>query len=99
MNWQIFYKTTGGFHWKKEHYRFKTTSVQAKLIAFPMEEEYGIPYGYFDRICSVYAIGWTVDFARKARMFPVTFVIKARKISSTFPLPVMQWKEPCSRSI
>ncbi len=36
-------------------------SVQAKLIASPMEEECGIPHEYFDLICSVYAIGWTTD--------------------------------------
>lgn len=33
----------------------------AKLICSPMEEECGIPGGYFDFVYSIYAIGWTSD--------------------------------------
>lgn len=33
----------------------------ATLICSPMEEECGIPEGYFDLVYSVYAIGWTTD--------------------------------------
>lgn len=33
----------------------------AKLICSPMEEDCGIPVGYFDIVFAVYAIGWTTD--------------------------------------
>jgi SAM-dependent methyltransferase len=35
--------------------------LSARLICAPMEEECGIPKGYFDVVYSVYAIGWTTD--------------------------------------
>ncbi len=35
--------------------------LSATLICSPMEEECGIPEGYFDFVYSIYAIGWTTD--------------------------------------
>lgn len=35
--------------------------IQAKLVCSPMEDECGLPAGYFDLIYSVYGIGWTTD--------------------------------------
>lgn len=35
--------------------------IKAHLICAPMEDECGMPEGYFDMIYSVYAIGWTTD--------------------------------------
>jgi len=35
-----------------------------KLFCSPMEENPGLPSGYFDVVYSVYAIGWTVDLQR-----------------------------------
>lgn len=37
------------------------SGVSATLICSPMEEECGIPQGYFDFVYSIYAIGWTTD--------------------------------------
>ena len=34
---------------------------EAKLVCSPMENDCGIPEGYFDIVYSVYAIGWTTD--------------------------------------
>lgn len=38
--------------------------LSAELICSPMEEECGIPKGYFDFVYSIYAIGWTTDLER-----------------------------------
>ena len=35
--------------------------AEAKLFCAPMEEEIGLPKGYFDYVYSIYAIGWTMD--------------------------------------
>ena len=35
-----------------------------KLFCSPMEENPGLPTGYFDVVYSVYAIGWTVDLQK-----------------------------------
>ena len=35
-----------------------------KLLCSPMEENPGLPTGYFDVIYSIYAIGWTVDLQK-----------------------------------
>jgi Methylase involved in ubiquinone/menaquinone biosynthesis len=41
--------------------------LSAKLIRSPMEEECGIPEGYFDLVYSIYAIGWTTDLEGTCR--------------------------------
>lgn len=43
----------------KQH--LTANGLSAKLICSPMEEECGIPEGYFDFVYSIYAIGWTTD--------------------------------------
>lgn len=39
----------------------ESRGISAKLICAPMEEECGLPAGYFDLVYSVYGIGWTTD--------------------------------------
>lgn len=36
-------------------------TYNAKLFCSPMEQNPGLPQGYFDVVYSIYAIGWTVD--------------------------------------
>jgi len=36
-------------------------AYNAKLFCSPMEQNPGLPQGYFDVVYSIYAIGWTVD--------------------------------------
>lgn len=38
------------------------------LVVSPMEENPGIPTGYFDIVYSVYAIGWTVDLEKTVNL-------------------------------
>ena len=38
--------------------------VKVTLFESPMEENPGIPSGYFDIVYSIYALGWTVDLQR-----------------------------------
>lgn len=35
-----------------------------KLFQSPMEQDPGLPHGYFDIVYSIYAIGWTVDLPK-----------------------------------
>lgn len=35
--------------------------IHAKLVCAPMEDECGLPAGYFDLVYSVFGIGWTTD--------------------------------------
>lgn len=35
-----------------------------RLFCSPMEQNPGIPFGYFDAVYSIYAIGWTVNLQR-----------------------------------
>lgn len=35
--------------------------VQARLVHGAMEEDLGLPLGYFDTVYSIYGIGWTTD--------------------------------------
>ncbi|WP_342746635.1 class I SAM-dependent methyltransferase [Paenibacillus rigui] len=37
---------------------------EANLFNSPMEEDPGLPSGYFDIVYSIYAIGWTVDLQK-----------------------------------
>jgi SAM-dependent methyltransferase len=37
---------------------------ESKLFCSPMEENPGLPTGYFDVVYSIYAIGWTVDLQK-----------------------------------
>ncbi len=39
-------------------------SVPVTLFESPMEEDPGLPGGYFDIVYSIYALGWTVDLNR-----------------------------------
>lgn len=41
--------------------RLAERGLSARLIRSPMEEECGLPTGYFDLVYSIYAIGWTTD--------------------------------------
>ncbi len=38
-----------------------------RLFESPMEENPGIPLGYFDLVISIYALGWTVDLPKTLR--------------------------------
>lgn len=38
----------------------KESGYSPKLFNSPMEENSGIPIGYFDVVYSIYAIGWTI---------------------------------------
>lgn len=40
------------------------SGYSATLVNAPMEENDGIPVGYFDVVYSIYAIGWTTDLQR-----------------------------------
>jgi len=46
---------------EKAERNLASCGFSAKLIRSPMEEDCGIPQGYFDFVYSVYAIGWTTD--------------------------------------
>ncbi|MCL2107255.1 MAG: class I SAM-dependent methyltransferase [Oscillospiraceae bacterium] len=39
-----------------------------KLFCSPMEQNPGLPQGYFDVVYSIYAIGWTVDLERTCKL-------------------------------
>jgi SAM-dependent methyltransferase len=41
--------------------RLTAQGLSARLIHAPMEEDCGLPTGYFDLIYSIYALGWTTD--------------------------------------
>lgn len=41
--------------------------AEAHLVCAPMEDECGIPEGYFDFVYSIYGLGWTTDLARTFR--------------------------------
>jgi Methylase involved in ubiquinone/menaquinone biosynthesis len=40
------------------------SSIAAKFVCSPMEEECGIPKNYFDFVYSIYAVGWTTDLEK-----------------------------------
>jgi len=46
---------------EKAKQSLKKCDIFANLICSPMEEECGIPEGYFDFVYSIYSIGWTTD--------------------------------------
>lgn len=39
----------------------ESQGIHAKLVCAPMEDECGLPAGYFDLVYSVFGIGWTTD--------------------------------------
>lgn len=41
---------------------------EPNLFVSPMEENPGIPNGYFDVVYSIYALGWTMDIERTIRL-------------------------------
>lgn len=41
-----------------------SSGYNATLVNSPMEENKGIPVGYFDIVYSIYAIGWTTDIQK-----------------------------------
>lgn len=44
-----------------------SNGVTARLICAPMEDECGIPAGYFDFVYSIYGLGWTTDLPHTFR--------------------------------
>ncbi|MCL2461119.1 MAG: class I SAM-dependent methyltransferase [Defluviitaleaceae bacterium] len=65
--------------------------VSANLFVSPMEENPGIPEGYFDYVYSVYAFGWTLDLSKS-----VNLVYKYLKPSGTF---IFSWDNPLMQCI
>lgn len=45
----------------------ESQDIHAKLICAPMEDECGLPSGYFDLVYSVFGIGWTTDLDKTFR--------------------------------
>ncbi len=45
----------------------KEYSLQSRLFESPMEENPGLPLGYFDFVISIYGLGWSVDLPRTLR--------------------------------
>jgi ubiquinone/menaquinone biosynthesis C-methylase UbiE len=62
-----------------------------RLFCSPMEQNPGIPQGYFDVVYSIYAIGWTVDLQ-------ATFDLIAAylKPGGTF---IFSWEHPLMRRV
>jgi len=65
--------------------------VDARLFRSPMEENPGIPIGYFDLIVSVYALGWTVDLTRTLSL--VTGYLRPGGVL------IFSWAHPVYRSL
>lgn len=63
----------------------------AKLICSPMEEDCGIPEGYFDFVYSVYAIGWTSDLDGTFRR-----IASYLKQGGTF---IFSWSHPIHKCV
>ncbi|MBF4692106.1 helix-turn-helix domain-containing protein [Fusibacter ferrireducens] len=53
---------------KKAKQYLATCHLSAHLICSPMEETCGLPTDYFDRVYSVYGMGWTTDLVGTFRL-------------------------------
>jgi SAM-dependent methyltransferase len=70
---------------------YATTLLQekgysARLCLSPMEENPGIPEGYFDIVLSIYALGWTYDLPRT-----LSLIVSYLKPGGSF---VFSWEHP-----
>lgn len=63
----------------------------AKLICAAMEEDCGIPAGYFDYVLSIYAIGWTTDLEGTFRR-----IASYLKKGGTF---IFSWSHPIHKCV
>ncbi|MBN3555642.1 class I SAM-dependent methyltransferase [Fictibacillus nanhaiensis] len=64
----------------------KNQQAEVKLIESPMEENPGLPIGYFDMVYSIYALGWTTDLSRT-----FSHIYDYLKPGGTF---VFSWEHP-----
>jgi SAM-dependent methyltransferase len=60
--------------------------IKYQLFESAMEEDPGLPHGYFDVVYSIYALGWTVDLKRT-----MTNVHNYLKPGGTF---IFSWEHP-----
>ncbi len=63
----------------------------AKLICSAMEEDCGIPVGYFDILYSIYAVGWTVDLNKTFQKF-ASYLKKGGAF-------IFSWQHPLHRCV
>ncbi|WP_197480289.1 class I SAM-dependent methyltransferase [Fictibacillus phosphorivorans] len=64
----------------------KDQQAEVKLVESPMEENPGLPIGYFDIVYSIYALGWTTDLSRT-----FSHIYDYLKPGGTF---VFSWEHP-----
>ncbi len=69
----------------------KSEGVEAKLFQSPMEENPGLPLGYFDVAYSIYALGWTQDLDKT-----LSLVSSYLKPGGTF---IFSWDHPLMKCV
>lgn len=67
----------------------KECGYDAHLFNSPMEENPGIPKGYFDIVYSIYAIGWTIDLQKTLNL-----IASYLKVGGIF---IFSWDHPVMR--
>ncbi|MEK3916559.1 class I SAM-dependent methyltransferase [Paenibacillus sp. FSL H7-0331] len=70
----------------------KDCGYEAHLFNSPMEENPGLPMGYFDIVYSIYAIGWTTDLQKTFNLI-ASYLKKGGTFIFSWDHPVMRCME------
>jgi ubiquinone/menaquinone biosynthesis C-methylase UbiE len=70
----------------------KDCGYEAHLFNSPMEENPGLPKGYFDIVYSIYAIGWTTDLQKTFNLI-ASYLKKGGIFIFSWDHPVMRCME------